>query len=146
MERNLKPPEGARHKRKRMGCGIGSGHGRYSGRGQKGQKSRSGRSVRIGFEGGQLPLIQSLPRQRGFTNIFKVVYEVVNVRQLGVFPAGAEVGPEEMFGAGLVRNPDRPVKVLGTGDIGNSLHVKASRFSQTAEKKITEAGGKAEVI
>lgn len=146
MERNLKPPAGARHKKKRMGCGLGSGHGRYSGRGQKGQKSRSGRSVRIGFEGGQLPLIQRLPRQRGFTNIFKVVYEVVNVRQLGVFPAGAEVGPAEMFGAGLVRNPERPVKILGTGDIGNSLHVKASKFSQTAEKKITEAGGKAEVI
>jgi len=144
MKQNeLRPPPGAKHKRKFVGRGNGSGHGTYSGRGLKGQKARSGGGVRLGFEGGQLPLIKRLPRKRGFTNIFKTEYNIVNVGQLAVFAPGSEVTSEELLRAGLISTVDRPTKILGTGDIKHPLLVSADRFSPSAEKKIVAAGGSA---
>jgi large subunit ribosomal protein L15 len=143
MEQNeLRPPAGAKHKRKRIGRGDGSGHGTYSGRGCKGQKARSGGGVRLGFEGGQLPLIKRLPRKRGFTNIFKTEYNIVNVGKLAIFPPGTEVTPKELLRAGLIDTPEHPTKILGVGDIKHPLLVSANRFSSSAEKKILAAGGK----
>jgi large subunit ribosomal protein L15 len=142
MKQNeLKPSAGAKHKRKFVGRGNGSGHGTYSGRGCKGQKARSGGGVRLGFEGGQLPLMKRLPRKRGFTNIFKAEYNIVNVRQLAVFSPGTEVTPEELLRAGLINTTDQPTKILGTGDIKHPLLVSADKFSSSAEKKIVAAGG-----
>jgi large subunit ribosomal protein L15 len=142
MKQNeLKPSAGAKHKKKFVGRGNGSGHGTYSGRGCKGQKARSGGGVRLGFEGGQLPLMKRLPRKRGFTNIFKAEYNIVNVRQLAVFSPGTEVTPEELLRAGLINTTDQPTKILGTGDIKHPLLVSADRFSSSAEKKIVAAGG-----
>jgi large subunit ribosomal protein L15 len=142
MKQNeLRPPLGAKHKRKFVGRGNGSGHGTYSGRGCKGQKSRSGGGVRLGFEGGQLALIKRLPRKRGFTNIFKTEYNIVNVGQLGIFSPGSEVTPEELLRAGLINTTDHPTKILGAGDIEHPLLVSADKFSSSAEKKIVAAGG-----
>jgi large subunit ribosomal protein L15 len=142
MKQNeLGPPVGAKHKRKLVGRGDGSGHGTYSGRGLKGQKARSGGGVRVGFEGGQLPLIKRLPRKRGFRNIFKTEYNIVNVGQLAVFAPGSEVTPEELLRAGLISTVDHPTKILGTGDVKHPLLVSADRFSSSAEKKIVAAGG-----
>ncbi len=146
MQHELRPPAGARHKRKRVGRGDGSGHGSYSGRGCKGQKSRSGGGVRLGFEGGQLPLIKRLPHKRGFTNIFKTEYEIVNVGQLKTFPPNTEVTPQVLFDAGLVKHKGRPVKVLGEGVIDRPLVVRANKFSASAEKKILAVGGKVESV
>jgi large subunit ribosomal protein L15 len=143
MKQNeLKPPAGAKHKRKLVGRGDGSGHGTYSGRGCKGQKARSGGGVRLGFEGGQLPLIKRLPRKRGFTNVFKTEYNIVNVGKLAIFSSGTEVTPEELFRAGLINTTDLPTKILGAGDIHHPLLVRANKFSSSAEKKILAAGGK----
>jgi large subunit ribosomal protein L15 len=143
MKQNeLQPPKGAKHKSKFVGRGDGSGHGTYSGRGCKGQKSRAGGGVRLGFEGGQLPLIKRLPRKRGFTNIFKTKYNVVNVGKLAIFPAGSEVTPQELFQAGLINTTNNPTKILGAGDIQHPLLVSASKFSSSAEKKILAVGGK----
>jgi large subunit ribosomal protein L15 len=143
MKQNeLRPPEGAKHKRKFVGRGDGSGHGTYSGRGCKGQKARSGGGVRLGFEGGQLPLIKRLPRKRGFTNVFKTKYNIVNVGKLAIFPPETEVTPEELLRAGLINTPDNPTKILGAGDIRHPLLVKADKFSSSAEEKILAAGGK----
>jgi large subunit ribosomal protein L15 len=142
MKQNeLRPAAGAKHKRKLVGRGNGSGHGTYSGRGLKGQKSRSGGGVRVGFEGGQLPLIKRLPRKRGFKNIFRTEYNIVNVGQLAMFAPGTEVTPGELLRAGLIRTRDHPTKILGTGDIKHALLVSADRFSSSAEKKIVAAGG-----
>jgi large subunit ribosomal protein L15 len=142
MKQNeLRPPLGAKDKRKLVGRGNGSGHGTYSGRGLKGQKSRSGGGVRVGFEGGQLPLIKRLPRKRGFRNIFKTEYNIVNVGQLAVFAPGSEVTPEELLRAGLISTMDHPTKILGSGDVKHPLLVSADRFSSSAEKKIVAAGG-----
>jgi len=143
MKQNeLSPPVGAKHKRKLVGRGDGSGHGTYSGRGCKGQKARSGGGLRPGFEGGQLPLIKRLPRKRGFTNVFKTKYNIVNVGKLDIFPPGTEVTPEELLRAGLISTPDHPTKILGAGDIQHPLLVSANKFSSSAEKKILAAGGK----
>ena len=143
MKQNeLSPPVGAKRKKKLVGRGDGSGHGTYSGRGCKGQKARSGGGVRLGFEGGQLPLIQRLPRKRGFTNIFKTKYNIVNVGKLSVFPPGTEVTPEKLLQAGLISFSDHPTKILGAGDIRHPLLVMANKFSSSAEKKILAAGGK----
>ena len=143
MKQNeLQPPKGAKNKRKFVGRGDGSGHGTYSGRGCKGQKSRAGGGVRPGFEGGQLPLIKRLPRKRGFTNIFKTEYNVVNVGKLAVFPAGSEVTPQELLRAGLVNTTNHPTKILGAGNLRYPLLVTANKFSSSAEKKILAAGGK----
>lgn len=147
MKQNeLKPPLGATHKRKRVGRGDGSGHGTYSGRGCKGQKSRSGGGVRIGFEGGQLPLIRRLPRKRGFNNIFKTEYNIVNVGELDSFPSGSEINTEELLKTGSIKSLDRPTKILGDGDVHHSLVVKANKFSAAAERKIVAAGGKVERV
>jgi large subunit ribosomal protein L15 len=146
QQHNLKPPAGATHKRKRVGRGDGSGHGSYSGRGCKGQKSRSGGGVRLGFEGGQLALIKRLPRKRGFVNIFKTEYSIVNVGELKAFSPNAEITPKELLDIGLIKSFKYPVKILGDGDIDRPLSVKANKFSAAAEKKIVAAGGKAEAI
>ena len=143
-QNELRPPVGAKHKRKLVGRGNGSGHGTYSGRGCKGQKARSGGGVRLGFEGGQLSLIKRLPRKRGFTNIFKTEYNIVNVGKLSIFPPGSEVNPEGLLKAGLIKSLARPVKILGDGDICHPVLVKADKFSVAAEKKIVAAGGKVE--
>ena len=142
----LSPATGARRKSKRVGRGDGSGHGTYSGRGCKGQKSRAGFSMRPGFEGGQLPLIKRLPRKRGFVNIFRVEYSVVNVRELAVFQPGSEVDPEILVSAGLVKSLRQPVKILAEGDITHSLSVKAHKFSTAAKAKIEAAGGIVEEV
>jgi len=142
----LKPPVGAKHKRKRVGRGDGSGHGSYSGRGLKGQKSRSGGGVRVGFEGGQLPLIRRLPRKRGFTNIFKDEFSIINVSELKRFAPNSKVTPEELLKAGLIKSLKLGVKILGDGEIDRPLLVKANKFSATAEKKISAAGGTIERI
>jgi large subunit ribosomal protein L15 len=145
-QHKIKPPIGARHRRKRVGRGDGSGHGTYSGRGCKGQKSRAGGGVRLGFEGGQLPLIKRLPRKRGFVNIFRTEYNIVNVGDLKVFAPNVEVTPKELLEFGLIKSSKQPVKVLGDGEIDRPLVVKANKFSATAEKKIAAAGGRAEGI
>lgn len=142
----LKPPEGAKQKRKRVGRGDGSGHGSYSGRGLKGQKSRSGGGVRPGFEGGQLPLIKRLPRVRGFTNIFKEEFSIVNVAELNRFMPNTEITPDELLKLGLIKSLKYKVKILGDGNLDRPLVVKANKFSSTAEKKISAAGGKVERI
>ncbi|MCJ7516043.1 MAG: 50S ribosomal protein L15 [Dehalococcoidia bacterium] len=146
QQHNLKPPAGATHKRKRVGRGDGSGHGSYSGRGCKGQKARAGGGVRLGFEGGQLALIKRLPRKRGFVNIFRTEYAIVNVGELKAFSADAEISPQELLDSGLIKSFKYPVKILGNGDIDRPLVVKANKFSAAAEKKIVAAGGKVEAI
>ncbi|MBI2857269.1 MAG: 50S ribosomal protein L15 [Chloroflexi bacterium] len=142
----LSPSPGSKHARKRVGRGDASGHGSYSGKGCKGQKARSGGGPRPGFEGGQLPIIKRLPEKRGFVNIFRQEYRIVNVGSLSVFPPESEVTPEALFTAGLVDSPRYPVKVLGDGEIDRALVVKAHRFSGTAQEKIVAAGGKTEKL
>jgi len=142
----LRPAHGSRKAPKRVGRGDGSGHGTYSGRGCKGQKSRSGYRVKPGFEGGQLPLIKRLPSKRGFTNIFRTEYSVVKIASLNVFEPGTEVDPARMVAAGIIRSLRRPVKVLADGEIDRPLSVKAHRFSAAARAKIEAAGGKAEEV
>jgi len=147
LQNDLRQPAGAKHKRKRVGRGNASGHGTYSGRGLKGQKARSGPGLRIGFEGGQLPLIRRMSRKRGFTNIFRVEYAEVNLRSLASrFPAGSEVTPETLVQVGVIKNLKKPVKVLSQGDLEGALTVRAHKFSAAARQKIEAAGGKAEVI
>jgi large subunit ribosomal protein L15 len=142
----IAPAPGSRKDRKRVGRGDGSGYGTYSGRGSKGQKSRAGYKMRPGFEGGQLPLIQRLPRKRGFTNIFRVEYNTISVGKLSVFESGSEVDPEKMVAAGLVKSLKKPVKILADGDIKHPLTVRANKFSASAKAKIEAAGGKVEEV
>ena len=142
----LSPSPGAKKDRKRVGRGDGSGHGTYSGRGCKGQKSRSGGRMTRGFEGGQLPLIRRLPRKRGFVNIFRTEYSVVNLDKLNMFEAGSEVTPERLVAAGLVKSLRCPIKILAGGDIAHPLMIKADRFSAAARAKIEAAGGTVEEI
>ncbi|AIS53173.1 50S ribosomal protein L15 [Thermoanaerobacter kivui] len=143
---DLKPAEGARRERKRVGRGIGSGHGKTSGRGQKGQKARSGGGVRPGFEGGQMPLTRRLPK-RGFTNIFKKEYAIVNVGTLEErFEDGAVITPEILIESGIIKDVKDGVKILGDGDLSKKFTVRAHKFSQSAIEKIQAVGGKAEVI
>lgn len=145
-QNNLSPSPGSRHKRKRVGRGWASGHGRYSCRGLKGQKSRSGGGVSLRFEGGQLPLVKRLPHRRGFNNIFKKEYSVVNVGAFNVFQADSVISATDLVEAGLIRSCDKPVKVLGDGEIYRTLTIKANRFSAVAKEKIETAGGIAERI
>lgn len=145
-QHELRPPKGARRPRKRVGRGNASGQGTYSGKGLKGQKARSGGGPRLGFEGGQLPLIRRMARKRGFTNIFRIEYETVNVSRLARFPAGAEVTPESLLEARVIKSRRRPLKVLGEGDIKVPITVRAHKFSETARRKIEAAGGKAEEV
>lgn len=141
----LKAPSGANKRIKRVGRGIGSGHGKTSTRGHKGQKARSGGGIRPGFEGGQMPLQRRLPK-RGFTNIFKKEYVIVNVRDLNVFDNGTEVTPELLIEAGLIKSIKDGVKILGDGELERKLVVKAHKVSQQAVDKVTARGGKIEVI
>ena len=128
--------------RKRVGRGNGSGSGTYSGKGNKGQKSRSGGGVRVGFEGGQNPQIKGLPMLRGFKNRFRVEYQVVNVAKLQELPEGvADVTPTLLAELRLVRHADKPIKVLGLGDISRVLNVSSIKFSGAAKAKIEAAGG-----
>jgi large subunit ribosomal protein L15 len=136
----LQPPQGSHRARIRVGRGPGSGIGKTSGRGQKGHKARTGGSTRLGFEGGQMPLIRRIPK-RGFTNPFQVPAQVVNVRHLGLLAEGVEVTPETLFGAGLVRRPDRPIKLLGMGEVGRKFVVRGVKASTSARAKIEQAGG-----
>jgi len=141
---NLRPPKGAKHARKRVGRGPGSGHGKTASRGSKGAKSRSGFRFKRGFEGGQMPLHRRVPK-RGFTNIFRVEYAVVNLDTLAeVFEAGSAVTPELLRERGLVREARAPIKVLGRGEISKALTVRAHRFSGSAAEKIAKAGGSVE--
>ena len=145
-ENELRPPAGSKQKRKRIGRGVGSGHGTYSCRGLKGQNSRSGGGVHPLFEGGQNPLVKRLPYKRGFNNIFRIEYTVVNLERLNIFPEGAEVTPEQMVATGIIKNLRKPVKILGEGELSHQIIVKANKFSQTAKGKIEACGGRAEVI
>ena len=145
-QNDIAPAPGSKKARKRVGRGNGSGHGTYSGRGCKGQKSRAGYKMRPGFEGGQLPLIKRLPRKRGFTNIFRTEYSTVNVGQLGTFGAGTEVTPETLVAAGMVKSLRNPIKILADGDINHPVTVKANKFSASARAKIEAAGGTAEEV
>lgn len=143
---DLKPPKGAKHAKKRVGRGEGSGSGVTSGRGHKGQKSRSGFRRKRGFEGGQMPLHRRVPK-RGFFNPFRVEYAVVNLDALAeAFQPGTVVTPDVLREHGLVRASAKLVKVLARGDIETALTVKAHKFSQKASEKITAAGGQTEVI
>lgn len=142
----LKPAAGSTKKRKRVGRGESSGLGKTSGRGANGQNARSGGGTRPGFEGGQMPLIRRIPK-RGFNNIFRVDYSVVKLEDLNRFEDGAEVTPEMLKEARLVRKLEKGgVKILGNGSIDRKLTVKAHKFTQSATEKIEAAGGKAEVI
>ena len=139
-------PEGAKHDRKRVGRGVGSGLGKTSGRGHKGQNARSGGGVRPGFEGGQLPLFRRLPK-RGFKNaLFKVRYAVINLSDLDKFEEGAVVTPELLKEMGLIKKQLDGVKVLGNGTLTKKITVKANKFSDAALREIEKIGGKAEVI
>ena len=142
----LSPAPGSKRSQKRVGRGDGSGHGTYSGRGCKGQKSRAGYKMRPGFEGGQLPLIKRLPRKRGFVNISRKEYSIVNTGKLNVFEAGSEVTPEGLVAAGIIKTLRHPIKVLAEGDISRPLSVKANKFSAAAKAKIEAAGGKVEEV
>lgn len=145
-QNELAPPSGAKHKVKRIGRGLGSGHGRTAGKGSKGQKARSGFKMRPGFEGGQNPLTKRLPEKRGFTNIFRTEYATIDVARLNRFEAGSEVTPQQMVAEGLVKSLRRPIKILGEGELQKPLTVRANKFTQPARRKIEAAGGKAEEI
>jgi large subunit ribosomal protein L15 len=145
-QHELGPRAGSKRSRKRVGRGVGSGHGTYSCRGCKGQNVRSGGGVNPRFEGGQTPLVKRLPSKRGFTNIFKTDYALVNLRRLEIFEEGVEVTPQKLLDVGLVPSLKKPIKILGDGEIQRSLVVKADKFTQTAKQKIEASGGRAEEI
>jgi len=141
QQHNLSSPKRSDRNRKRIGRGDGSGHGSFSGRGMKGQKSRSGGGVRPGFEGGQLPLAKALPMMRGFTNIFRKEYEVINLSTLAKFPAHTEVTPALLVREGIIKNLKNPIKILGQGELEQPLMVEANRFSRSARNQIEAVGG-----
>jgi large subunit ribosomal protein L15 len=142
---DLRPAPGSNKKRKRVGRGDGSGHGKTSCRGHKGQGSRSGGNTKPGFEGGQMPLQRRVPK-RGFRNPFKIEMTVINLDQLDTFAEGAEITPEVLQARGLLRGKGRQVKILGDGALSKRLMVKAHGFSAKAREKIEAAGGKAELV
>ncbi len=142
-QNDLSPAIGSKKEKKRVGRGNGSGNGTYSGRGCKGQKSRSGYRMRPGFEGGQLPIIKRLPRKRGFTNIFRKEYSIINLGALNVFESNSEVTKGRLLEAGIVKSSKLPLKVLADGDVKHPLIVKANHFSAAAKTKLEAAGGKA---
>ena len=145
-QHDLFPAPGSKKNRKRVGRGDGSGHGTYSGRGCKGQQCRSGYRTRPGFEGGQLPLTKRLPQKRGFVNIFRTEYSIINTNRLNIFASGSEVTPEKLVAAGVIKSLRHPIKVLAQGDINHPLLVKANKFSVAAKAKIEAAGGKVEEV
>jgi large subunit ribosomal protein L15 len=136
----LKPALGSTKNRKRIGRGPGSGHGKTSTKGHKGQKARSGGSIKAGFEGGQMPLQRRLPK-RGFTPLDRIEYSVVNLKQLEVFEAGSTVDAMALVSKGLIKNSCNAVKILGNGDLTKALKVTATKFSQSARDKIVASGG-----
>jgi large subunit ribosomal protein L15 len=143
---NLKPAKGSTHKKKRVGRGPGSGLGKTAGRGHKGQKSRSGYSSKIGFEGGQMPLQRRLPK-RGFTNIFKKAWLEISLAKIEEnFSVGDDVTPEILHERGLIKKAKHDVVILGTGEVSKGLNISAHRFTKTAKDKIEKAGGTATVI
>ncbi len=141
----LKPALGSTKKRKRIGRGPGSGHGKTATKGHKGQKARSGGSIKAGFEGGQMPLQRRLPK-RGFTPLTRTVYSLINLGQLDVFEAGSKVDTQALVSKGLVKSMADSVKILANGEISKSLSVTVSKFSKSAKEKIVAAGGTAEEI
>jgi large subunit ribosomal protein L15 len=141
----LKPAPGANRKNKRVGRGMGSGHGKTATRGYNGQLSRAGTRMRPGFEGGQMPLHRRLPK-RGFTQIFRKEYVAVNLEKLAGFEAGAQVTPEVLKSAGIVKNFRDGIKILGVGELKNAITVRAHKFSKSAAEKIQKVGGAIEVI
>jgi len=143
---DLVPDEGAKTSKKRVGRGTGSGHGKTSGRGTKGQKSRSGPGVRRGFEGGQLPLMKRMPYKRGFTNIFRAEWEVVNLNTIAEHGMSGEITPETLYERGVIRGLEFPVKVLGSGEAAGKLSISAHAFSESAKSAIEAAGGTATVL
>ena len=144
MQHQLAPSKGARKRRKRIGRGDSAGQGSTAGRGMKGQKSRSGKGPRVGFEGGQLPLIKGLPMRRGFNNIFKTYYSLVKLDDLEKFDEGERVTSQELVERGYIRNLKRPIKVVGDGELTKALTVVADRFTRTAREKIEAASGTVE--
>jgi len=142
---DLRPARGAKHKKKRRGCGPGSGHGKTSGRGHKGQRARSGGKVPAWFEGGQMPLQRRVPK-RGFHNLFRVEHQVVNVRALGSFEADSEVGVEALLDHGLLRNLNAPVKLLGEGELNKPLRITVHACSKKAREIVEKAGGEVRLI
>ena len=142
---NLSAPRGAKKKKKRVGLGMGSGHGKTATRGHKGQKSRTGSSIRRGFEGGQMPLYRRVPK-RGFTNIFKKVVVIVNLRDLNSFKAEEKITPEILAKKGLIKKANENVKILGEGEISIPLEIYAHAFSRSAQEKIQKAAGKCVVL
>jgi len=142
---NTRPPEGAKKKRKRVARGPGSGHGKTACRGHKGQKSRSGASVPAWFEGGQMPLQRRVPK-RGFTNIFRVEKQVVNVSALEAFDADSEVGVEALLDSGIIKNLNSPVKLLGDGALTKPLKVTVHACSKKAKEIVEKAGGEVRII
>lgn len=143
---DLVPNEGSNRKRKRVGRGTGSGHGKTSGRGTKGQKSRSGPGVRLGFEGGQLPIQKRMPYKRGFTNIFKAEWEVVNLGQLEELGISGDISPESLYERGAIRGLEFPVKILGNGDVSSALTIRAHAVSASAKERIEAAGGTVTIL
>ncbi|MBI4064046.1 MAG: 50S ribosomal protein L15 [Elusimicrobia bacterium] len=143
----LKPARGSKHRRKILGRGEGSGHGQTSTRGMKGQRSRSGDGRRMGFEGGQMPLLRRIPK-RGFNNaVFKKHYAIVNLNLLDkIFASGDQITPEELHNRGIIRDPGLRVKILGEGSLTKKLHVAVHAASRSAEQAITKAGGRFEAI
>ncbi len=141
----LAPAAGSVSEVKRKGRGPGSGNGKTAGKGHKGQNARSGGGVRIGFEGGQMPITRRLPK-RGFNNIFAKKYAIVNIDSLNAFEDGAVVGAEELLAKRIIRKPEDGLRVLGSGELSKKLTVKANAFSETAKAKIEAAGGKVEVV
>ena len=137
----LYPPEGSNKNKKRVGRGTASGHGKTSGRGTKGQNSRSGGGPRPYFEGGQLPLVRRLPHKRGFHNVFRITYAVVNLDRLAAFEQNAKVDPETLAAAGIIQSPKEWVKILGQGQLKHALTIEAHKFSTSAKEKIEAAGG-----
>ena len=147
MQQNTIKSNQPRKNRKRVGRGDGSGNGSYSGRGMKGQKSRSGGGVRPGFEGGQLPMIKRLPSLRGFTNVFKKQFNAVNLdRIIEKFPEGGDIETKDLVGARVIRDNGHPTKILGRGEVAVALSITANQFTKSAKEKIEKAGGSVKVL
>ena len=147
MQQNTIKSNQPRKNRKRVGRGDASGNGSYSGRGMKGQKSRSGGGVRPGFEGGQLPMIKRLPSLRGFTNVFKKQFNAVNLdRIIEKFPEGGDIETKDLVGARVIRDNGRPTKILGRGEVTVTLSITANKFTKSAKEKIEAAGGSVKVL
>jgi large subunit ribosomal protein L15 len=143
---DLRAPAGANKDRKRVGRGHGSGYGKTAGKGTKGQKARTGGNTRPGFQGGQTPIQQQLPYKRGFTNIWRARYNIVNLTQLNAIEANSQVTPESLQSGGLLRDTALPLKVLGDGELDRALHISAHKVSEGARQKIEAAGGSVTLI